>query len=198
MQEDVPHGTDLLHLGKAEAETEENLTMAYKPVKKRISPVEMKILLTDDNPVYERPRRMFYADRKIVDDGERGYRRDGCREGEEVRRQARENIVVIQEENQRTFNANRRTEPEYAIDELVAIRRTQYGVGLKLKPKYLGPYKIVKMRRGRYTVEKTGVHEGPGRTPTMAEFMKRWDPSFGPNERAGWPNVGNDGHDEQT
>ncbi|KAH8336618.1 hypothetical protein KR059_010418, partial [Drosophila kikkawai] len=70
---------------------------------------------------------------------------------------------------------------------LVAIKRTQYGTGLKLKGKYLGPYKVVKINNhGRYEVERVGQGEGPYRTKTVAEYMK----PFGSNETSGRPNVG--------
>lgn len=59
---------------------------------------------------------------------------------------------------------------------MVAIKRTQFGAGLKLRPKYLGPYRVTKVKRNdRYDVEKLDTHnEGPGRTSTSADQMKRW------------------------
>lgn len=96
---------------------------------------------------------------------------------EEVRKEARLNIEKIQQENKKNFNSKRKEDSQYRVDQLVAIKRTQFGAGLKLKPKYLGPYKILKvMRRGRYEVEKVGDHEGPRRTSSVAEYMKPWDP----------------------
>ncbi|KAH8279239.1 hypothetical protein KR026_004571, partial [Drosophila bipectinata] len=66
---------------------------------------------------------------------------------------------------------------------LVAIKRTQFGAGLKLKKKYLGPYTVTrKLRHGRYLVEKVGDDEGPNKTNTVAEYMKLWSSSFGSNE----------------
>lgn len=48
---------------------------------------------------------------------------------------------------------------------MVAIKRTQMGPGLKLKPKYLGLYEIVKIKgNNAYDVEKVGQHEDPVRT----------------------------------
>ncbi|KAH8315831.1 hypothetical protein KR067_009837, partial [Drosophila pandora] len=70
---------------------------------------------------------------------------------------------------------------------LVVIKGTQYGVGLKLKRKYLGPYKIVKVNNhGRYEVERVGDTEGPLKTSTVAEYMNE----FGTNPVSGRPNVG--------
>lgn len=58
----------------------------------------------------------------------------------------------------------------------MAIKRTQFGPGLKLKPKYLGPYRVTKLKRNdRYDVEKTDSSaEGPICTSTCAEYMKMW------------------------
>ena len=58
----------------------------------------------------------------------------------------------------------------------MAIKRTQFGPGLKLKPKYLGPYRVVKYKRkDRYDVEKLDSSvEGPQRSSSSADQMKRW------------------------
>lgn len=94
---------------------------------------------------------------------------------DEMRLKAKENSEKIQEENRKTFNSKRRIEEEYDVNELVAIKRTQFGTGLKLRGKFMGPYKIIKrLSHGRYEVQKVGDHEGPTRTTTVAEFMKRW------------------------
>lgn len=112
-------------------------------------------------------------------------------ERESIRKKAAENISKIQEENRRTFNSKRKPEEEYNVNDLVAIKRTQYGSGLKLKAKFLGPYSVKeRLPHGRYTVEKIGDVEGPGRTTTVAEYMKAWNPAFGANGRSGRPNVG--------
>ncbi|GFT89663.1 putative blastopia polyprotein [Trichonephila clavipes] len=59
--------------------------------------------------------------------------------------------------------------------ELVAIKRTQFGTGLKLRPKFYGPYRIKTVKpHDRYEVEKVGQHEGPHLTSTAVDFMKRW------------------------
>jgi len=106
---------------------------------------------------------------------------------DQIRKEARENIQPLQEENRRTFDLKRKAEKVYKVNDLVAIRRTQYGVGLTQKGKYLGPYKIVKVhKQGRYDVEKVGDNGGPLKTFTVAEFMKE----FGANTQSGGPNVG--------
>jgi len=85
----------------------------------------------------------------------------------------------LQTENKRVFDLKRKREKIYKIDDLVAIKRTQYGTGLKLKGKFLGPYKVVKINKhGSYDVEKLGDGDGPFRTSTVAEYMKPWGNSF--------------------
>ncbi|CAD6995745.1 unnamed protein product [Ceratitis capitata] len=109
----------------------------------------------------------------------------------EIREKARENIKKIQQENRNSFDSKRKPATSYEINDLVAIKRTQFGTGLKLKPKYLGPYKILQiLGHERYDVEKVGEHEGPGRTSTVAEYMKPWSTAFGANVPSGQPNVG--------
>lgn len=110
---------------------------------------------------------------------------------DELRDTARDNIARIQVENKRGFDRNRTMATIYGPDELVAIKRTQFGPGLKLRPKFLGPYRVVrKLNHDRYEVEKVGEAEGPRSCNTVAEYMKRWSPSFEANDRAGRPNVG--------
>lgn len=58
---------DLAHLNKKHEESVRKMIAEYKPIKNTKSPVEMKILLLDDAPVYERPRRMSHSDRQTVD-----------------------------------------------------------------------------------------------------------------------------------
>lgn len=94
---------------------------------------------------------------------------------EELRAEARKNIVKIQQENKRSFDKRRKKAREYREGEMVAIKRTQRGPGTKLAGKYLGPYEIVRgLRNHRYVVQKIGEGEGPGRTTTSADYMKPW------------------------
>jgi len=76
---------------------------------------------------------------------------------EKFRQTARENIKKVQDENKKAFDLKRKQERVYQLNDLVAIKRTQYGVGLKLKGNFLGPYKIVAVKdHGRYEVERIG------------------------------------------
>ncbi|GBO45854.1 Pro-Pol polyprotein [Araneus ventricosus] len=74
------------------------------------------------------------------------YMNSIIQEKETIREEAKVNIFKVQEENRRQYNRRRRTAPIYKINDLVAINRTQLGGGLKLKPKFLGPYKVVKFK----------------------------------------------------
>lgn len=97
-------------------------------------------------------------------------------ERERLRQKAKEQIQKIQEENRKSFNQKRKQSSKYEVGDLVAIKRTQFGPGLKLKPKFLGPYKVTKVKRNdRYDVEKFySDTEGPNKTATSADFIKRW------------------------
>lgn len=92
-----------------------------------------------------------------------------------MRADARKQIEKVREENRRTFNKRRKKARRYNLQELVAIRRTQFGPGLKLFPKYLGPYEVTSVKRNdRYAVKKIGEHEGPNITSSSADNMKPW------------------------
>jgi len=67
---------------------------------------------------------------------------------ETVRMEAKSNISKIQQENRRSFNKGRKKELNYKINELVTIKRTQYGTGLKLKPKFFQDSSPWPIRRG--------------------------------------------------
>lgn len=93
----------------------------------------------------------------------------------EARREAKESILRLQNENKHTYNLRRKTATQYRINDLVAIKRTQLGGGLKLKSKYFGPYRVTKVKpHNTYDVIKVSDGEGPKQTSTCAEFIKPW------------------------
>ena len=55
-------------------------------------------------------------------------------------------IAKVQAENRRNFNRRRKPSDKYSERDLVAIKRTQFGPGFKLKPKFLGPYQVSKVK----------------------------------------------------
>jgi hypothetical protein len=64
--------------------------------------------------------------------------------------------------NRREYNRKRKKASTYREKDLVAIKRTQQGPGLKLANKYLDPYEIVRiLRNNRYIIRKVGDHKGP-------------------------------------
>lgn len=105
---------------------------------------------------------------------------------DELRSEAKENIQKIQQENRKNYNKRRKETRSFKEDELVAIKRTQSGPGLKLASRFLGPYQITKvLRNDRYLVRKIGETEGPRETSTSIDHMKPWKNSstdYSPSE----------------
>ncbi|XP_015514359.2 uncharacterized protein LOC107220321 [Neodiprion lecontei] len=96
-------------------------------------------------------------------------------ERDEIRCQAKERVQKIQEENKNSYNKKRKKARTYKEGDLVAIKRTQQGPGLKFASKFLGPYEISRvLRHDRYLVRKVGEHEGPQQTSTAADHVKPW------------------------
>ncbi|GBO10219.1 hypothetical protein AVEN_268841-1 [Araneus ventricosus] len=94
---------------------------------------------------------------------------------ENLRKDAKQQILKVQESNRKTYNLRRKPPNKYKINDIVAIKRTQHGPGLKFKSKFLGPYKITKIKpNDTYDVKKIGFVEGPVDTSTCAEYLKPW------------------------
>ncbi|GFW53278.1 transposon Tf2-9 polyprotein [Trichonephila clavipes] len=92
-----------------------------------------------------------------------------------LRREAKQNILKIQEENRRTYNRKRKETHLYKKCDLVAVMSTQFGNKLKLRIKYFGPYLVTKVKlHDRYDVAKIGDHEEPNVTSASADQMKPW------------------------
>jgi len=72
----IPH-LDLLHLRNDTRSAVVGLVQNYKPLKPESSPVEMKILLTDEVPVYHRHRRLPYEETEKVDKQIRDWLKEG-------------------------------------------------------------------------------------------------------------------------
>lgn len=92
-----------------------------------------------------------------------------------LRQTVRLSIEQCQEDQRREHNRKCKSSHQYQVGDKVAIKRTQFGTGLKLKGKFLGPYKVVK-RIGcdRYDVQRLGCSEGPASTSSSADNMKPW------------------------
>uniref|UniRef100_A0A6P7GYC8 Uncharacterized protein LOC114343798 n=1 Tax=Diabrotica virgifera virgifera TaxID=50390 RepID=A0A6P7GYC8_DIAVI len=112
---------------------------------------------------------------------------------EMLRKESRRQLIKIPEENRRRYDLRRKRPRMYKKGDLVAIKRTQFGGGLKLLKKYFGPYVVVQVNpNDRYEVKKSGYHDGPQSTSKCAEYMKpwidgimdTWNPSRIPNRMA--------------
>lgn len=96
-------------------------------------------------------------------------------ERDDIRQEAKEKIAEIQKENLKSYNRKRKKARKYVDGDIVAIKRTQFGPGLKFRNKFLGPYRVARvMRNDRYIVKKIGEHEGPQETSTSADHIKPW------------------------
>lgn len=94
---------------------------------------------------------------------------------DEFRIEAKEKILKIQQENRKSYNKRRKEARRFKENDLVAIKRTQAGPGLKLVSKFLGPYQVIKvLQNDRYMVRKISEAEGPLETSTSIDHMKPW------------------------
>jgi hypothetical protein len=61
------------------------------------------------------------------------------------------------------------------MNELISIKRTQCGGGLKFVAKYFNPYKIKRvLRNNRYIVKKIGQAKGTHMICIVVNYMKSW------------------------
>ncbi|XP_033305259.1 unconventional myosin-XVIIIa-like [Bombus bifarius] len=97
-------------------------------------------------------------------------------ERDQLRADAKRRIEEIRIRSKRAYNRRRKKATAYRTRDLVAIERMQKGPGVKLHPKFLGPYRVMKvLRNDRYIVQREGEHEGPRTTSTAADHMKWWN-----------------------
>lgn len=88
---------------------------------------------------------------------------------------ARNEIEKLQDENRQSFNKFRRPARRYQVGDLVAIQRTQFMTGGKLRADFMGPYRVISLSDpDRYEVERAGNGPGPAKTLTAADLMKPW------------------------
>ena len=67
-------------------------------------------------------------------------------------------VDKVQQENRRGYNKNRKPATKYRLDNIVAIKRTQFGPRLKLTIKFFGPYKVIKLKKNDRYTEKNIMH----------------------------------------
>ncbi|KFM75118.1 hypothetical protein X975_17582, partial [Stegodyphus mimosarum] len=63
---------------------------------------------------------------------------------DDLHKETKQQILKVQAQNRKAYNLRRKPSPNFQLHDVEAIKRTRYGPGLKLKPKFLGPYKIMK------------------------------------------------------
>ena len=96
-------------------------------------------------------------------------------ERENFRREAKEQILKMQEENRKTYSKHRKVAKMCNVGDYVAIKRTQFGTGQKFVPDFIGAYEVTKVGRfNRYNVKRIADGDGPRVTTTAADYMKPW------------------------
>ncbi|GFV70922.1 retrovirus-related Pol polyprotein from transposon 17.6 [Trichonephila clavipes] len=115
---------------------------SYKPEKTESIDVTRRVILNDDIPVYQPARWLSYAEKKSVNKHiEEWLEQEIVRPGSS---EYASPIVLVK--NKKTYNKKSKKAPEYQVDDLVAVQRTQFGGGLKLRPKLFGPYQITEVK----------------------------------------------------
>ena len=73
------------------------------------------------------------------------------------------------------YNWQRRRTSLYKIRDLVADKQTQFGPNVKLKAKYFGPYKIIRVKgRDIYDVTREGYYNRLQCTTIFTKYIKPW------------------------
>jgi hypothetical protein len=147
-----------------------------------VKPVQCVLNSTFQSAIQTSPFRLMVGvdmkmknDFKIVEIIENEWQNQFIEGRAEERERAKKDIAVIQDENKKCFNRKRKPAYKYKINELVAIESIQFRPGSKIRPKFVGPYKVTSIKGfDRYSVEKVGVHEGPKITESSADRMKKW------------------------
>lgn len=97
-------------------------------------------------------------------------------ERDDLRAIAKEKIAEIQDKNRRTYNKKRKESMKYTDGDLVAIKRTQTGSSLRLRPKFLGPYRIIRtMLNNRYIVERVSNYVRARQSNSIDLFIYDFD-----------------------
>ncbi|GFT04990.1 transposon Ty3-I Gag-Pol polyprotein [Trichonephila clavipes] len=144
--ENLQEELDLRHVENRQIKKElEKLIQDYKPEKTASTDVTMRIILKDEEPVCQHPRRLAFTERQEVNKQIEEMAKELLEQREFLRNDAKKNIETLQSENRKTYNRRRKKASLYKEGDLVAIQRTQFGAGLKLRPKFLGPYKVTKL-----------------------------------------------------
>ena len=96
----------------------------------------------------------------------------------ELHDEEKQEILKVDDENRKTKILRRKRASQYKINDLVVIKRTHFGPGLKFNQKYLEPYKIIKVKpNNTYDVENCAFFNEPLKIFTCAESIKLWTDS---------------------
>ena len=88
---------------------------------------------------------------------------------------AKQQMYKIQYENHCIYNLWCRQAHKYQLNDLVAIKWTQFSSGQKLKQKFLGQYKGMKVKQnGTYDVAKCDFFDGLSHASICTKHMKPW------------------------
>ncbi|GFV06038.1 transposon Tf2-6 polyprotein [Trichonephila clavipes] len=116
------------------------ITSSYKHEKTESTDVTRRIILSDDIPVYKPACRLSYVEKESVNKHIKEWL-----EQEIVRPSSSKYaspIVLV--ENKKTYNKKREKASQYQVCDLVAVQRTQFGGGLKLRAKFSDHIRIRK------------------------------------------------------
>lgn len=149
---------------------------------KHVSPLQRALNSTYNRSIASTPFKLLFGvpmkqkgDLNMLNALEESFTSQFNEQRDEERKRAKDQIAKVQAENRKAFNGKRKEANSYVIDDLVAIKRTQFVNGNKLSEHFYGPYRVTKIKANeRYDVEKKGNHAGPNLTSTSAEYMKKW------------------------
>ena len=99
----------------------------------------------------------FRDDPRVVEGLEREWKNFFQANRDELRAEAGQNILKIQQENRKSFNKGRAENRRYREGDMVAIRRTQQGPGLKFAARYLGVYEMTTVLRNERCDKNRGL-----------------------------------------
>ncbi|XP_077300627.1 uncharacterized protein LOC143921272 [Arctopsyche grandis] len=83
----------------------------------------------------------------------------------------------FKKKNRRTYNKTRTSEKQYKEEDLVGIKKdSQFESGMKLRPKFIGPYRVdCKVRdNNQYDVYEVGELDGSNFVKSSVEMMNTW------------------------
>ncbi|GFW75541.1 transposon Ty3-I Gag-Pol polyprotein [Trichonephila clavipes] len=91
-----------------------------------------------------------------------------------VKMRTKQDLEILKLLEEESWRHSPKIAYQYEIGDIVAIQRTQFGTGLKLRPKFFGPYEVVKVKpKDRYDVRQIDCMKDPILHPQQFD-MKMW------------------------